>query len=327
MNFQFLHSEFFILILIPILFLFLKNRKKLSIGYPDIDNLNSSQAFKNQFNPEIFLKILRYLSLLFLIIALSRPQEITQISEEETSGVDIILNVDVSESMKEYDFIQNNRRVNRLHVVKQVLATFIDKRKNDRIGLVVFGSEAFLQCPLTTDYKILKYLINDLVIGIAGKNTSLADSIGVAVKRFISLESKSKIIILLTDGRDTASTLDPIKVANIAKQHAIKIYTIGVGAVRSGNNSIFSPFRNNSTDIDETTLKSISKITGAKYFRASDTDSLIKIYDEIDKLEKSKFKIKTYTEVEEKYLLFALIAMILLIFEFILKKTYLKVVP
>ena len=180
-------------------------------------------------------------------------------------------------------------------MVKDVVTEFVENRESDRLGLVVFGEEAFTQCPLTLDHNILLSLLDKLAIGIAGDSTAIGSAIGIAVKRLKDLESESKVIILLTDGRNNAGDLLPLQAAEIAKSYGIKIYTIGVGTRGKAPflvDTVFGKrYMYQEVDIDEDTLKKISTLTGAKYFRATDLESLKDIYQQIDRLEKTEVKV------------------------------------
>ena len=271
---------------------------------------------------------LRCLAIALLVVALARPQEGRKSTEILSAGVDILLAIDTSGSMNAKDFEKNNQPVNRLTVVKDVVSEFIDSREFDRIGMVVFGNEAFTQCPLTLDHDILHSLLNKLEIGVAGNSTAIGSAIGISVKRIKDLESKSKVIILLTDGRNTAGNITPFRAADIAKTYGIKIYTVGVGTKRH------RPLRipgqrmlRKDISIDEDSLRKISEQTGGQYFRATDAGSLKQIYAQIDSLEKSEVKWIDHSEYRELFPLFLIPALLLLLTEILLTRTLLRKVP
>jgi Ca-activated chloride channel family protein len=275
--------------------------------------------------------IIRFLALALLIVALARPQEGHKSTEILSVGVDIMLALDTSGSMKALDFIEEEKRITRLAVVKGVVSEFIDKRPNDRIGMVVFGEQAYTQCPLTLDQGILQSFLSKLEIGMAGDSTAIGSAIGIAVKRLKDLDSESKVIILLTDGRNNAGTLAPLQAAQTAKAFGIKIHTIGVGTKGKAPflvNSIFGQrYVYQEVDIDEGTLQEISKITGGQYFRATDLESLKNIYKQIDEMEKSEVKVIDHSEYKELFYYFLVPGLALLLLEIGLSNTFLRRIP
>jgi Ca-activated chloride channel family protein len=232
-----------------------------------------------------------------LVVAASRPQWVGAPIELPVSGRDIMLAVDLSGSMEMEDFVlDNSRRVDRLTATKAVAGEFIERRMGDRLGLILFGRQAYVQTPLTFDRKTVRTLLDESAIGLAGKETAIGDAIGLAVKRFRDMpatngasqaEPLSKpILILLTDGANTAGEVEPVKAAEFAAQEGLKIYTIGIGADQLIVPSLFGARRiNPSADLDEDTLTAIAEKTGGKYFRARDTRELEKIYQLLDELE------------------------------------------
>jgi Ca-activated chloride channel family protein len=233
--------------------------------------------------------------------------------------------------MQAMDFEENNQPVDRLTVVKDVVSEFIDSREFDRMGMVVFGNEAFTQCPLTLDHDILHSFLKKLQIGVAGDSTAIGSAIGISVKRLKDLESKSKVIILLTDGRNNAGNITPLQAAEIAKTYDIKIYTVGVGTQGEAPFPINTPFGQKMmmqrVEMDEDSLKKISEQTGGQYFRATDSDSLKQIYAQIDSLEKSEVKWIDHSEYRELFPFFLIPALLLVLFETVLTQTRLRRVP
>ncbi len=221
-----------------------------------------------------------------LIIACTRPQWLGEPIEQAVSGRDLMLAVDLSGSMEEQDFIINKNPVDRLTAIKWVASDFINRRIGDRVGLILFGTQAYLQNPLTFDRKTVLTLLNESAIGLAGENTAIGDAIGLAVKRLKNQPANSRVLILLTDGANTAGEVSPLKAAELAAANQLKIYTIGVGAdemiVRSffGNRKV-----NPSRDLDENTLVKVAESTGGRYFRARNSEELNNIYMLLDKLE------------------------------------------
>lgn len=237
-----------------------------------------------------------------LVTAMARPQWMGDAIELPISGRDLMLAVDLSGSMETQDFQINNQVVDRLTATKYVAGDFIERRVGDRLGLILFGRNAYLQTPLTFDRETVRVLLNESVIGLAGKETAIGDAIGLAVKRFKQSEQNrnnsagaskpdtqhksQQILILLTDGANTAGEVDPVKAAELAADEGLKIYTIGIGADEMLVRSLFGMRRvNPSSDLDEKTLKAIADKTGGQYFRARDSDELQKIYKLLDKLE------------------------------------------
>jgi Ca-activated chloride channel family protein len=223
---------------------------------------------------------------LLLVIACTRPQWLGEPIEQAVSGRDLMLAVDLSGSMEEQDFILNKERVDRLTAAKAVAGDFIERRAGDRLGLILFGTQAYLQTPLTFDRKTVKTLLDESAIGLAGDNTAIGDAIGLAVKRLKNQPGNSRVLILMTDGANTAGEVSPLKAAELAASNQLKIYTIGIGADEMLVRSFFGTRKvNPSRDLDEKTLIAIAKNTGGRYFRARNAEELSYIYLLLDKLE------------------------------------------
>lgn len=279
-----------------------------------------------------FLPVLFYLALVLMILSLARPQHGTRQLEVGDSGINIILAVDISESMAALDFKLQRNTINRLEAVKVVVNDFIAQRKGDRIGLVVFGSQAYTQLPLTRDYGTIASILTRLEIGAAGRATAMGDAIGISLKRLEDVQSRSNVIIMLTDGRSNSGEFAPRTTAEIAKQKGVKVYTVGVGGKGRApflvNDPIFGQrYRYQSVDLDEATLKAVAAITGGLYFNAKDLEGLKKIYATIDAMEKTEVKIKTFDEYKELYLYFLLPAFIFLGLWVVLKNTRYLAIP
>lgn len=274
--------------------------------------------------------ILRALVLVLLVLASARPQLYNILRDIRSSGVDIILCLDTSGTMEALDFRLNGERVTRLTAVKKVVSDFIKKREFDRIGLVVFGTEAFTQSPLTMDKGLLFTLVDSLEIGMAGDSTAIGSAIAVAGKRLKDLEAKSKIMILLTDGRNNAGNITPEQAAEAVRAFGIKIYTIGVGGKGPAPfavKGLFGPsLVNRIVDLDESTLQKIANIGEGRYFRASDSKELSEIYNIIDKAEKREINVKEFFHFRELYLYFLIPAVFILLLEIILKM-FLRIIP
>ncbi len=277
--------------------------------------------------PTTFRHYLRHLLFAFrvvcitlLIIVIARPQAVSKFQNVSTEGIDIVLTLDISGSMLARDF-----RPDRLEASKNVATEFISGRPYDRIGLVVFSGESFTQCPLTTDHAVLINLLREIQSGMIEDGTAIGNGLATAVNRIKDSQAKSKVIILLTDGVNNRGEIAPVTAAGIAKTFGIRVYTIGVGTQGMAPYPVNTPFglqyQDMPVEIDEAILKEISQTTGGKYFRATDNTTLSQIYHEIDKLEKSKIDVKQFSRKEEKYLIPALIAFCLLVFEILVRNT------
>ncbi|MFK7885835.1 MAG: VWA domain-containing protein [Gammaproteobacteria bacterium] len=223
---------------------------------------------------------------MLLVMAAARPQWLGDARALPVSGRDLLLAVDVSGSMRLRDFRVNNRIVTRLDATKYVASEFIKKRKGDRVGLILFGRQAYLQTPLTFDRRTVSILLGEAFIGIAGNETAIGDAIGLAIKRLRDKPAQSRVLILLTDGANTAGAIDPLRAAALAAREEVKVYTIGIGADRDEGRSLFTLGRRSaSSSLDEESLREIAEQTGGRYFRARDTRELNEIYRTLDKLE------------------------------------------
>lgn len=240
-----------------------------------------------------------------LVLALTRPTYYGAAVELPLSGRDLMLSIDISPSMKEQDLTLNNQNVTRLKVVKDVVSEFISQRTGDRVGLILFGSEPYIQAPLTFDTKTVHTLLEEAYLGMAGQATAIGDAIALGVKRLRNRPENSRVMILMSDGANTAGEIPPEKAAQLAAQENIKIYTIGIGADEMLKRTLFITQRvNPSADLDEEMLTDIALTTGGQYFRARDTDSLQAIYSEINKLEPIELDKKTYRPSKALYFWF-----------------------
>ncbi|MBP9838408.1 MAG: VWA domain-containing protein [Proteobacteria bacterium] len=278
------------------------------------------------------LNILKSLCLLFLTLALARPQTSTSFSDTLETGRDIMLSLDISGSMRAMDFTIQGKNVERLTALKTVVSEFIEQRVGDRIGLVIFGTDVFTQCPLTTDKNILNQFVSNLEIGMVGEGTALGDGIAIAVKRLKSIKENSKVIILVTDGVKSAGNIDPLQAAEIAKNENIKIYSIGIGGNKPAPFKIVGPFGLTTTqyinvELDEKTLSKIAEATGGKYYNAQDADKLKEIYQEISDIEQRVDKSTNYFVYKEEFLSYLLIGLALLLIHETLKITRYQILP
>ena len=317
-------------LMIPLLTIRGKGKQQATISYSSIDTLQAFRSARVEIL-SILPLALRMIAISLFVLSLARPQEGYKSTEILSVGVDIMLALDTSGSMQALDFIKDEKRDTRLAMVKDVVSQFIDNRPNDRMGMIVFGSEAYTQCPLTLDQGILKSFLSKLDIGMAGDSTAIGSAIGIAVKRLKDLESESKVIILLTDGQNNAGSLPPLQAAQTAKAFGIKIHTIAVGTHGKAPflvNSIFGQrYVYQQVDIDEDTLKKISDLTGGQYFRATDLESLKTIYKKIDEMEKSEVKVIDHSEYTELFHYFLIPGLMILLLEILLSNTVLRRIP
>jgi len=273
--------------------------------------------------PELLLSA----ALVCMVLALARPQEISRTRTVNREGVDILLVLDTSGSMEAEDFQLEGRRVNRLEAAKHTIARFAEGRPDDRVGLVVFGEEAFTQIPLTTDHRALPGFLRQVQLGMAGeRGTAIGDAIAVASQRLKALTAPEKIMILLTDGRSNAGQVAPLAAAEAAAALGVRVYTIGVGG-GGGGRGILGMFGGGGSDLDERTLRAIAERTGARYFRADDTDALREVYATIDALEKSPAEVEEVVNAEERHHPFTFAALCLLGLSLLLSETALRRLP
>jgi Ca-activated chloride channel homolog len=270
--------------------------------------------------------VLRLLALSSIIIALARPQTKFDLQQTEGEGVDIMLCLDVSGSMTAQDLLPN-----RLEAAKAVAADFVNRRSADRIGIVIFAGESFTQCPITTDHSVLLTAIENIHNGLLEDGTAIGSGLGTSVDRIRNSKSKSKIIILLTDGENNGGLIDPKTAKEIAKAFAIKVYTIGVGtdgyAPQPFNTPLGVQMQNVKVTIDEKLMREIANETGGKYFRAMDNEGLKSIYNEIDRLEKSTVEVSTLSRSNEKFFPFIMAALALIILEVVCRFTIFRKFP
>ena len=331
MTFFRFEDPWLLLILLSLPILILRERTIASvINYSSLASLKAVSQHHSKIKAMVPI-ILRFLAITLFIIAFARPQEGHKRTEILSQGVDIVLAIDTSGSMQALDFKKNETPVTRLSVVKDVVAEFVKNRETDRIGMVVFGANAFTQCPLTLDQNILLSFLDKLKIGMAGDATAIGSAIGISARRLKDLKSKSKVIILLTDGRNNSGAISPLQAAEIAKSLGIKVYTIGVGKRGKAPFLVDSIFGKRliyqNVDIDEEVLNKISKMTDAKYFRATDLKSLKDIYKQIDLLEKSEVKSIDHSEHKELFHYFLIPGLILLLTEIVFSNSFLRRLP
>ena len=317
-----------LLLLLPIIAWYIwKNWKK---EYDSDLQISTLQAFKDTKNSyKLYLKhfafALRTIAIALIIVAVARPQSYDKWKNTSTEGIDIVLALDISSSMLAQDL-----KPNRLEAAIDVAENFIRKRKNDRIGLVVFAGEGFTQCPITTDHNVLINLLHKVKIGMIEDGTAIGMGLATAVNRLKESEAKSKVVILLTDGENNRGDISPLTAAEIAETYHIRVYTVGVGTKG------FAPYPTQTlfgtttqqmeVKIDEKTLTEIANSTDGKYFRATDNQKLKDIYTEIEHLEKTKISVNEFSSKNEEFFWWAVIAGILLLLEFILRQSVLKTI-
>ena len=327
-NFEFYNPTFlWLLILIPILAIwqfFMRKKDTAVLTMPSIKGFKTS-SISSKLKPILYF--LRLLALAAIIIALARPRNVSVSKKTKTNrGIDIVMAIDVSASMLARDL-----KPNRLEALKKVAINFIDRRPNDRIGIVVYAGESFTQTPITSDKGIVKRTISELKWGQLEGGTAIGMGLGSGVNRLKESKAKSKVIILLTDGVNNSGNIDPRTATELAKELNIKVYTIGIGTngmadfpwskdPRTGKLN----FRKQQVEIDEKLLQEIASETEGKYFRATDNESLKEIYDEIDALEKTKIEEFKYYNYQEKFRVFVLLGLGLLLLEFVLRNTLFK---
>ncbi|MCL7752409.1 VWA domain-containing protein [Polaribacter sp. Z022] len=327
-NFEFHNPEFlWVLIIIPLLAIwhfFMRKKDTAVLTMPSVKGFKTDSII-SKLKPLLYL--LRLLALAAIIVALARPRNVSVSKKTKTNrGIDIVMAIDVSASMLARDL-----KPNRLEALKKVAVDFVDRRPNDRIGIVVYAGESFTQTPITSDKGIVKRTISELKWGQLEGGTAIGMGLGSAVNRLKESNAKSKVIILLTDGVNNSGNIDPRTATELAKELEIKTYTIGIGTngmadfpwsrdPRTGN----LQFRKQQVEIDEKLLEEIASETDGKYFRATDNTSLKEIYDEIDKLEKTKIEEFKYYNYQEKYRIFVFLGLGFLLLEFVLRNTIFK---
>ena len=287
--------------------------------FPFAQMLNNMKQHKPADNTRL-IKWLALLAWCCLVFAAARPQWVGDSVNIPVSGRSLMLAVDISGSMENEDMLINRQPVSRLTAVKAVAGEFIEKREGDYLGLILFGLNAYLQSPLSYDRQTVRILLNEAVVGLAGKDTAIGDAIGLAVKRLRRQPAENRILILLTDGANTAGAVEPLKAADLAAQEGIKIYTIGVGDSGIKVGGIFG-LRTLGSDLDETTLKAIAAKTGGRYFRARDINELQKIYALLDEIEPVSDEQQSFRPVKELYQWPLVLALILAMMTGIVRRT------
>lgn len=328
-NIEFAQAYFlYMLLIIPVLIVwywFKHNKRKADIQFSSTEVFeNTKKSAKQYLYHSLF--VLRILVIALLIIAFARPQTTSSRQDITIEGIDIVMALDVSGSMLAQDL-----KPDRLEAAKDLASDFFDGRPNDRIGLVIFSGETFTQCPLTTDHRVIKNLFKDIKSGMIEDGTAIGDGLATAVNRLKDSKAISKVIILLTDGVNNAGSLDPLSAAEIAKIYGVRIYTIGVGSMGTAPYPVQTPYglryQDMEVKIDEDLLKEVADMTDGKYFRATSNKKLKDIYEEIDKMEKSKIDVTEFRKKKEEFLPLAFIALGLFILEILLRNTIFRTLP
>lgn len=321
---------FWLFLIIPVLMFWYVFKLKKQEGELNFSSFVLFEGIKSSFKAKLrhLLFVLRLLAISCIILAIARPQSRSSWKDIKTEGIDIVVSLDISLSMLAKDF-----KPNRLEVAKDVLKDFIDARPNDKIGLVIFSGEAFTQCPLTTDHKIIKNMFKDIKAGMLDQGTAIGLGLADGIARIKDSKAKSKVVILISDGVNNVGEIAPLTAAEIAKTFGVRVYCIGVGSKGKALQPV-AIYPNGEmeydyvdVDIDEATMTEMSKMTGGKYFRATDKESLENTYKEIDRLEKTIISEKSFTNKAEHFLPLAIAALVFLLLEFLLKRFVFKALP
>ncbi len=317
-----------LLALVPIaVWYVLRLRRDRSVAYSSLELLLGAGLEAAPWKRHATL-VLRVLLLGLVIGALARPQTGRSRHTTYSEGIDIMLVLDTSGSMQAQDFEPKNR----LHVAKEVIKDFISKRPQDRIGLVVFAADALTQCPLTLDHALLAKLVDGVDFGLLDDGTAIGVGLATACNRLRASQAKSKVVVLLTDGQNNAGMVDPMTAARVAASLGLRVYTIGVGTHGRAPIPVDDPVFGRrlisvEVDIDEVTMRKIAELTNGKYFRATDAEELVAIYNQIDQLEKSKVESETYVEYTDRFLWLVVPALGLFLLELGLSETILRETP
>jgi Ca-activated chloride channel homolog len=317
-----------LLLLLPLMawyFWKVKRRKRPRI------QISSTEAFRH-YRPTLRQRLinlpigLRVLAVAFLIVALARPQSSSKASNVKTEGISIVLALDISSSIVAEDF-----RPNRIEAAKKVALDFIDGRPNDLIGLVIFSGESFTQCPITSDHTVLKSMVKAVKPGMVKDGTAIGDGLATAVDRVKESPTKSKVVVLITDGVNNSGSIPPLTAGEIAKTFGVRVYSIGVGTRGMApypQKTLFGiQYQNVEVQIDEDLLTQVADATDGRYYRAVNNKRLQAIFEEIDKLEKSKIEVTEFKRYTEEYLPFALVALFFFLLEVVLRYTWLRSLP
>lgn len=315
----------YLLLLVPAMVAWYIFRQKDTKASLQISTLEGFKAVKTSLRVALrhLPFVLRCIAVALLVVAIARPQSTNIEKNVNAEGIDIVLSIDVSGSMLARDF-----KPDRLGAAKDLGIKFISGRQTDRMGLVIFAGESFTLCPITTDHVTLINMFRDISLGVLEDGTAIGSGLATAITRLKDSEAKSKVVILLTDGVNNRGEIAPVTAAEIAKSFGIRVYTIGVGSYGTAPYPVQTPFgvryQDMKVEIDEELLTNIAQQTGGEYFRATNNKALEEVYEQINKLEKSKIEVTEYSKRVEEFRYFALLAFILIVLEVILRRTYLR---
>ena len=301
-------------------------RSRGSLTHPDVAGLGRADRGEGRWLQHL-PAALRGLALVALVVAFARPQTGVTGENVVTEGIDIVLALDISSSMLAEDLAPN-----RIEAAKEVAADFAAGRGNDRIGLVIFAGKAFTQAPLTLDYSVVTSLIGELEVGMIEDGTAVGMGLATAVKRLQASEAASRVVVLLTDGRNNRGEIDPVTAAQAAQALGVRVYTIGAGSRGTARVPVTDRFGNRRyvttrVDVDEPTLRATAETTGGRYYRATDRESLEAIYREIDELETTEIEVENFTTYGERFHIPLLVGLFLLLAEVVLGRTWLRTLP
>lgn len=321
---------FWLMLILPVMIVWYIWRLKKHEGEFNYSSFTLLKGIKSSSKAKSrhILFVLKLVAFALIITALARPQSRSSWKDTKTEGIDIVMSLDVSLSMLAKDF-----KPNRMEVAKEVMLDFISARPNDRIGLVLFGGEVFTQCPLTNDHKVLKNMFPQIKAGSLDQGTAIGLGLAGAVARIKESKAKSKVIILVSDGVNNVGEISPLTAGELAKTYGVRVYCIGVGSKGKALQPVAIYAQGEyeydyvDVDVDDKTMTQISEYTGGKYFRATNKESLVTIYQEIDKMEKTIISEKSFSNKAEHFLPFALAAAILLLLEFLLRFTVFRTLP
>lgn len=328
-DYTFANPEYFwLLLVVPLMLAWQWRRRRsefIDLQVPSIEVFHTvRRSWRQRLRP--LLIVLRIAALLFLIVALARPRSTSSGETITTEGIDIVLAMDISGSMLAEDF-----RPNRIEASKSVAADFIKGRPNDRIGLVIFAGESFTQCPLTIDHEVLIELFKGIKSGMIEDGTAIGMGLATSVSRLKESQAKSRVIILLTDGVNNRGFIDPLTASGIAQSFGIRVYTIGVGTIGMAPYPVQTPFgiqyQNVPVEIDEALLQKIAEQTGGKYFRATDNRALKSVYEEIDRLEKTRIDVTQFRRYREEFYGAAIVSGALFLIEILFAMMIFRKVP
>ena len=318
----------FLLLIVPALAVWYFYRRKENQAVLQVSSTRGFRRDYVQWRHYLYngLYVARLLAITLLILALARPQTSLSRQSINVEGIDLVIALDISGSMLARDF-----HPDRIEAAKDIAMEFIDGRPNDRIGLVIFSGESFTQCPITTDHAVLKNLFKEIKSGMIDDGTALGDGLALAISRLKDSKAVSKVIILLTDGKNNMGSVDPLSAAEIGKLFGIRIYTIGIGTMGYAPYPVQTPFgiqmQQMKVEIDEPLLFKISQMTDGKYFRDQNNTKLRAIYKEIDKMEKTRIDVTEFRKKKEEFLPLVLLAFVLLAFEGLIRYAVLKTIP